>query len=149
MTTSARKKALQQGAPFRDALRSVGERVTPARLALLRVLKRTRRPMSIQAIMRDLEPLGADQVTAYRSLHALEQKGLIRQVDLRHGHAHYELAGSDHHHLVCLRCGAVEDFTGCGVDAMARRALKQSRQFARITQHAVELFGYCKRCEKK
>ncbi|PJE76120.1 hypothetical protein COV04_01155 [Candidatus Uhrbacteria bacterium CG10_big_fil_rev_8_21_14_0_10_48_11] len=147
MKASTTNKRVQEER-FRKTLRAVGERATPARVALLTTLEQAGRPLSMQTILQQMKAFGTDQVTVYRSLHMLEQKGLIQRVDLRHGHTHFELAASDHHHLVCLTCGNVEDFTGCGVTSMVSRALKQSKHFVEVKQYAVELFGYCKRCYK-
>ena len=97
-------------------LRKSGSKATPSRLAILDVFKRTRNPMSAQEIM-DALPQGTDQATVYRTLKSLKEKGLIRQIDLRHNHAHYELADiAEHHHLICLRCGRIEKVEHCGVE---------------------------------
>lgn len=133
-----------------DALRSVGSRATKPRVRLLEVLQRAETPLSIKEIMRQMKNTGVDQATVYRALNALEEKGAVRQVNLRHGHAHYELASDeDHHHLVCVVCGKVENFTGCGERQLTERALKQSKLFAEVHEHAIELFGRCKTCAKK
>lgn len=135
---------------LKSTLRAAGHKATPARVAILRTLAAAKRPMNITAMRNSLGEIRTDQATVYRSLEALEASGLIRRVDLRHGHAHYELVGQDdHHHLVCLVCGLVEDFTGCGIDAVIKKTLRQSKQFANVDEHALELFGLCKTCAKK
>ena len=144
----------------KKALKQAGCRVTKQRSRILRVLEGSAQPMSIYAIVRQLGHGGANQATVYRSLRALEYAGVVRQVDLRHGHAHYELAAlGDHHHLVCWECGRVEDFvlqlegsgssTDCGADAIIGRALAQSRHFSQIEDHAIELFGTCEACRRE
>lgn len=132
-------------------LRTAGHRATSARLAILEVLERASQPLSTQRIYQAIrKDSGADQATVYRSLELLEASGIVRQVDLRHGHAHYELADqNDHHHLVCLHCGRIEDFEGCGVRDMVKKTLRQSKQFASVQEHSFELFGVCKSCTRK
>lgn len=131
---------------FRTALRAAGFRGTPGRLAILRVLKNAKEPLTIREVKKAL-PVRIDQVTVYRILHALTGGGLIRRVDLQHRHAHYELAdAADHHHLICTSCGAIEDFSGCDFEDIARDALRTSKKFTEITQHSLELFGVCKKC---
>jgi len=47
--------------------------------------------------------------TVYSALDALEDSGLVRRVSAGQGRALYDARPADHHHLVCRRCGAVED----------------------------------------
>src|SRR5438309_5514743 len=100
---------------FPALLRKSGFRATPSRLFLLAVLQENRQPMSAQNIIDTIRGR-MDQATVYRTLKSLKAKGLIRQVDLMHNHAHYEIANLDeHHHLICLACGRIEDVHGCEV----------------------------------
>lgn len=88
-----------------------------------------------------------DRATIYRAITSLKQQGVIKQIDLRHNHAHYELAGmKDHHHIICLRCGKIEDVDKCGVQDMQVRVFNQSKHFAKIQEHALEFYGICKAC---
>src|SRR5690606_27210650 len=47
--------------------------------------------------------------TVYRTLDALEEMGVIDRISLGSRGAVYHLADHAHHHLVCGRCGAVEE----------------------------------------
>ncbi len=134
---------------FRDILRKSGYKATPSRLAILGVFKETRNPMSAQEII-DALPSDTDQATVYRTLKLLNEKGVIKQIDLRHNHAHYELADlKEHHHLVCVRCGRIEDVHHCGALAVQDAVLKSSRHFAEISSHSLEFYGICTACVKK
>jgi Fur family ferric uptake transcriptional regulator len=134
---------------FREVLRKGGHKATPSRLAILDIFGKTRNPMSAQEIIETL-PSDTDQATVYRTLKLLKEKGVIKQIDLRHNHAHYELANiAEHHHLVCLRCGRIEDVERCGVEAIQSTILKNSKHFAEIQQHTLEFYGICKTCAKK
>lgn len=130
---------------FKSFLRSARLKATPGRLALLEVLQKSKKPQGITKIMRALGK-NMNRVTVYRALAAMEKAGLVRTVNLEHGHADYELALDDHHHLVCTRCGRIEDFDDCGLDKMARKVAKDSKDFARVDRHSLELFGLCKNC---
>lgn len=135
---------------LRVALRSKGYKATRPRVRILEVLERARKPLSIRAIVRALSSSGVDRVTVYRTLKSLKESGVVRQVDLEHAHAHYELASAvDHHHLVCVKCDTVEDFIGCNVEPLAKAALSKSKQFAKVLRHSFELFCVCKSCAKK
>lgn len=136
-------------AALREQLAERNLKVTKPRLAVLQVLHSATTPVDVQDIQTALK-LAIDQVTVYRILQSFVTAGLIRKVNLRHGHSDYEIvSASDHHHLVCLKCGLIEDFEGCHADQLAKIALKNSRHFKQIQDHALELFGYCKTCEVK
>jgi len=134
---------------FRNLLRKSGSKATSSRLAIFGVFRRTRSPVSAQEII-DMLPSDKDQSTVYRTLKLLKEKGLIKQIDLRHNHAHYELTNNaEHHHLICLGCGRIEDVDHCGIEAIQSNFLRGSRHFAEIQQHALEFYGTCKTCAKK
>jgi Ferric uptake regulator family len=59
-------------------------------------------------------PIDHPQSTTYRNLSVLEQAGVVHRVRGADEFARFELTeelGGHHHHLVCVNCGAVEDFT--------------------------------------
>jgi|SRR3989344_3195276 len=131
---------------FTDALHLAGQRVTPARIAVLSVLEKEKRPLSVEKIIQTIGEKDIDYVTAYRTITALKKAGLVRQIDFQHNHAHYELASlGDHHHVVCTKCDKVADVANCGIEKMEKVALQESG-FREITDHSLEFFGICKQC---
>jgi Fe2+ or Zn2+ uptake regulation protein len=134
---------------FRNILRKSGYKATPSRMAILEVIKKNKNPMSAQEII-DALPSNTDQATVYRTLKSLKEKGLIKPIDLRHNHAHYELANiAEHHHIICLSCGKIEDVHHCWVEEIQGTVLRGSKHFAEIQQHALEFYGLCKSCAEK
>lgn len=133
---------------IKQILRSAGQRATETRIAILQVFQAAKQPLSMEEVVEAIRSRKGDQSTVYRTVNALVESGVIRPVDLRHSHGHFELVSNDHHHVVCTRCGKVEKFTGCGVDGLKRKAMEQVKQFASIDDHAIELFGVCKKCSK-
>ena len=122
--------------------------MTAARVSLLDLLRKSKKPLSVRQIKNRLGD-SIDQVTIYRTLKSFRDRGLVRQIDLHHAHSYYEMIeGKDHHHLVCTQCGRIEDFTECYVEEIAKIVLKKSKSFDRITEHALELFGICKPCQQ-
>lgn len=134
---------------FRSILHKVGYKATPARLSVMKLLKEAKKPLSPQTIV-DAVSKDADQATTYRILKALKTTGVIRQIDFQHSHPHYELANrADHHHLVCITCGEVEDVEGCDIESMEKTVLRKSKKFTEIERHSLEFFGVCNKCSKK
>jgi Fe2+ or Zn2+ uptake regulation protein len=133
---------------FAPLLRTSGFKATPSRLAILELFKRSKKPLAAQEII-DLLPKGTDAVTVYRTLKSFSAKGIIHQIDLRHNHAHYELTDiAEHHHLICLRCGRIEDVHECGIEDMQAAILRKTKHFAEIKQHTLEFYGVCKSCAR-
>lgn len=131
---------------FKEMLHEAGQRVTPARVAVLSVLEKEKRPLSVEKIISSIGENDIDYVTAYRTVTMLKKAGLVRQIDFQHNHAHYELASlGDHHHVVCTKCSKVVDVLPCSMKNMITDALEASK-FAEINQHSLEFFGICKKC---
>jgi Fe2+ or Zn2+ uptake regulation protein len=129
-------------------LRDNGFRSTEGRLALLAAMKKSDKPLSVETLAKQIGTR-LDEVNVYRALESFAAAGIVRRVDLQHGHAHYELKDEhDHHHIICTKCDRVEDFTGCDYDKLADKALRQTSGFAKITNHSFELFGLCNTCVK-
>lgn len=129
-------------------LRSAGLRVTHTTRNILDLLARQARPVSVASLRGALHPTPA-VTTVYRLLERLVAAGVVSRVDLGHGHIDYELPVADaHHHATCTVCGHVARLPGCTVAPLSRTAT-QHAGFASIARHTIELFGICKRCEKR
>ena len=140
---------MQQKDPFRNLLRKSGHKATHSRLAILGLFKKSKNPMSAQEVIEALPPT-IDPATVYRTLKTLKEKGIVKQIDLRHNHAHYELVdAAEHHHLICTRCGRIEDVRHCNIEATHAAILREAKHFSEITQHALEFYGVCKSCARK
>ena len=89
----------------------------------------------------------SSRATVYRTLELLVDSGIVRKVDLGHGHSHYELVlGHAHHeHMICLKCGKVIEFSDKGIERFCKEQCEQN-QF-RPTSHYFQIFGYCKDCK--
>lgn len=133
---------------FAAVLRKSGKKATRTRLAILMLMRKSKNPLSAQEII-ERGP-GADQATIYRILKSLKSSGIIKQIDLRQNHAHYELVDlKDHHHVMCLSCGRIENILGCELETTQQEILKASKHFSEIRQHSLEFYGLCRSCARK
>ena len=132
-------------------LDAAGLKKTETRMALLDFLAQNKKPISANDISKKLSSKGGDRVTIYRMLEAMSKKGLIRRVDTGEREAQYEITdpSKDHHHIICLQCKKVADFTGCDSEKLITKALKQVKDFKSISHHSFDLFGICTACAKK
>jgi Fe2+ or Zn2+ uptake regulation protein len=111
MTMEPTAVKMSEPADAAAALRRAGYRVTPQRLVIHRTLVGLGRHVGAEellaAVGRQLPNVSLP--TIYSALDALEDAGLVRRVSAGQGRALYDSRPADHHHLVCRRCGAVED----------------------------------------
>lgn len=131
-------------------LREHGYKVTLSRLAVLKFLHKYERPISPKKISDQLAKK-VNQATVYRILKTLKKIGLVRQIDLRHDHTHFELLRPDdhHHHFVCQNCGRITNIVSCNIPNLIGKIKQQSRAVGSIKEHSLELFGLCRACLKK
>jgi Fe2+ or Zn2+ uptake regulation protein len=132
---------------FSMLLREGGYKATQSRLSLLQVLAKADKPLSIASIVKEVGS-SVNQATLYRAVEALADVGIIRRIDMQHPHMHYELAGGKkhHHHLICKKCGRIEDVENCDVTEIEHAVLKKSKHFSVIQTHSLEFFGLCIKC---
>lgn len=84
--------------------------------------------------------------TVYRILTQFEQSGLVHRHRFEGGHAVFELAELNHHdHLVCTRCGRVEEFVDPIIEARQQIIARQASYV--LTSHAHHLYGVCWGCQ--
>lgn len=132
----------------KDELRDVDLRATPARIALMNLLETSEEPLDVQSMIDYLEGrhVKADPATVFRIMNMFTDKGITRQISFNEGKFRYELASkNDHHHLVCNKCGNIEDISDCRIGAYENNIEKQKN--FKVTNHLLEFFGVCQKCQ--
>jgi Fe2+ or Zn2+ uptake regulation protein len=137
------------GSEFAPELRSHGFRVTAQRMAVLHVLRHSQTGLSpAQVWQRARESLpGLTQTTVYRTLDFLSENGLAWSVRLDKGHLVYEIAGKQHHHLICRRCGREMQVEHSLVKKMYAKL--EAASGYRLSDNHLTLFGLCPACQGK
>jgi len=121
-------------------------RLTVQRQAILDLINTSNRHWDAEEISRELGNRGESVgiATVYRGLAALEDTGLIASIQLA-DKKRYERADKSHHdHMVCVECGAIEEFTQNRIEAL-QEAVAKEKGFA-MTGHQLVIFGHCARC---
>ncbi len=122
-------------------------RKTLSREAILSCISDAHTPLSIDDIKRTLQKrhVQIDDATIYRTMKTFVEKGELQQIDFQEGKFRYESAKlPHHHHVVCEKCGAVED-----VPVKEDLLLKQLRIKTKfkVIRHSLEFFGLCNKCQ--
>jgi Fe2+ or Zn2+ uptake regulation protein len=129
-----------------QALRERGQRVTPQRLMVARVIGDLDRHVSAEVVFDEVSRRmpGVSLPTVYATLELLESIGLVHRVATERGAVVYDPRTDQHHHLACRSCGAIVDVEA-PVDAEALLAAARSAGFA-PDQAQVVVRGLCAAC---
>ena len=87
---------------------------------------------------------GLSRTTVYRVLDTFLRIGIARRVSQPGAAVRFEARTDEHHHLVCRRCGLIED-----VDLPPLPRLLRPRTAFQITDWQVQFSGYCPDCRPK
>lgn len=132
-----------------QGLREAGLKVTVPRVKIIEILEKAKpRHMSAEDVYKELVNTGEDVglATVYRVLTQFEAAGLVTRHNFDADHAVFELDEGEHHdHIVCVKCGYVDEFLDEVVEKRLHEITKQSGFL--ITDHSLTLYGVCETCE--
>src|SRR5947209_19226272 len=136
---------------MKNSLRERGVRLTRQRQILLDLIDKSGKHLdaeSLYQMAQALEPK-LNRVTVYRTLKMLKEGGLVDELDLMHygGDQHYyeTRLKQEHAHVVCLRCGKVEEFFGEPLSRLRRQV--ETHFGFQILVARTEIGGYCPHCQ--
>ena len=136
---------------IKDSLKQQGVRLTRQRQILLELIDQSGKHLDAETLFqlaKEKDPK-LNRVTVYRTLKMLKLGGLVDELDLMHygGDQHYyeTRLKQEHAHVICLRCGKVEEFFGEPLQRI-RRQVEQHLGF-QILLTRTEIGGYCAHCQ--
>lgn len=132
-------------------LKKAGLKATLPRLKILELLENgDARHMSAEDVYKKLLELGEDVglATVYRVLTQFESAGLVSRHHFEGGHSVFELnQGTHHDHLVCDKCGKVEEFFEETIEKCQNKVAEKLGY--KITDHSLYIYGVCPQCQKE
>ncbi|MCS7024399.1 MAG: transcriptional repressor [Bryobacteraceae bacterium] len=136
---------------IKESLRQRGKRLTRQREILLELIDRSGDHLHAEQLYqmaKERDPK-LNRVTVYRTLKMLKQGGLVDELDLMHydGDQHYyeTRLKQEHAHVICLRCGKVEEFFGEPLQRLRKQV--ESHFGFQIVLARTEIGGYCSHCQ--
>ena len=138
-------------AGIKDSLKQQGVRLTRQRQILLELIDQSGKHLDAETLCQLAQEKDSklNRVTVYRTLKMLKESGLVDELDLMHygGDQHYyeTRLKQEHAHVICLRCGKVEEFFGEPLQRI-RRQVEQNLGF-QILIARTEIGGYCAHCQ--
>ena len=136
---------------MKHSLRERGVRLTRQRQILLDLIDKSGKHLDAESLYQMAQALDPklNRVTVYRTLKMLKAGGLVDELDLMHygGDQHYyeTRLKQEHAHVVCLRCGKVEEFFGEPLSRLRRQV--ESHFGFQILVARTEIGGYCSHCQ--
>jgi Fur family ferric uptake transcriptional regulator len=131
--------------------KKVGLKMTVPRLKIFQILESSRdHHLSAEDIYKMLLDSGDDigLATVYRVLTQFEEAKLVNRHHFAEGHSVFELDHGEHHdHLVCVKCGRVEEFIDAVIEERQEQVAKQAG-FS-ITDHQLNIYGICSACQDR
>lgn len=119
-------------------------------MKILQILENARdHHLSAEDVYRILLESGDDigLATVYRVLTQFEEAKLVIRHNFSEGHSVFELDHGTHHdHLVCVKCGHVEEFVDSVIEE--RQQYVASKAGYTITDHSLNIYGICPKCQK-
>jgi Fur family ferric uptake transcriptional regulator len=120
-----------------------GHRMTTSRRRVIDAVLAQDGHFTVDAILHKTRRVG--RATVFRTMKLLQDLNIVCRVLLDDGTLHYRLStGRHHHHLVCVECGRVEDFSQCDVESLVRD-LQKATQYE-VQAHWLEVYGRCHAC---
>ena len=135
----------------RGSLKDKGMRLTRQRQILLELIDKSGQHLDAEKLfqMAQEKDPKLNRVTVYRTLKLLKEGGLVDELDLMHygGDQHYyeTRTKQEHAHVICLRCGKVEEFFGEPLQRLKRQI--ESHFGFQIVLARTEVGGYCSHCQ--
>ena len=124
----------------------LGERQTPQREAILRVISSAPGPITIEQIhehsKKSQKNIGV--ATVYRTVKLLLDSGRIQPIILPDGQTRYETVNPEHHHhFRCRECDRVFDLPDEIVEELEKITLPNGLV---VEEHELTLLGTCPQC---
>jgi len=131
---------------LKSRLREAGLRATGPRMAVLKLLDDSVKPLSHTEVVEAIGAADWDQATLYRNLQKLVESDLARVANRVGGVARYEARGDDdtphlHPHFSCRSCGSVECLPEAKLAGPVSRRWHKS-----LAASELQLIGDCPDC---
>jgi Fur family transcriptional regulator, ferric uptake regulator len=136
-----------------EHLKSAGLKSTLPRLKVLDLFENSEeRHLSAEDVYKQLLNGGEDigLATVYRVLTQFEQAGLLVRHHFEGGKSVFELNKGEHHdHIVCLKCGHVEEFYDAAIESRQEKVATELGFV--IREHSLQIYADCtkKKCPHK
>ncbi|WP_027416879.1 Fur family transcriptional regulator [Aneurinibacillus terranovensis] len=128
-------------------LKGAGVRMTPQRHAILSYLMNTKSHPTVDEIYKSLGGKfpSMSVATIYNNLKMFKDLDLVKELTYGDSSSRFDANMEEHYHVVCLKCGTIEDFYYSGLHQVEEEA-STSTGF-KVISHRMEVYGVCSDCQ--
>ena len=129
-------------------LKGRGHRLTPQRVAVLRILAASEGHPSVEQIYDQIvvQFPTTSLATVYKTVTLLKGVGEVLELGFADGSNRYD-GGKPypHPHLICTQCGEIRDLEAPALSELVQQASQDVGY--QITSHRLDFYGLCPRCQ--
>ena len=127
-----------------NSLKEHGLKVTPQRVTILSAISKFGHA-NIDEIYQEAKTTNPTMslATVYKNVTSLIETNLLKEVAINNQKSKYELTKEPHSHLICKKCGSVEDINSNNLFTLNRDNLDFD-----IEEVELNIYGICSKCKK-
>lgn len=127
-------------------LRDKGYKITPQRLAVYETLARENVHPTAEVLFAKVAVKypAMSLATVYKTLEILEKLGVINAINVGEDSFRFDAEMKDHHHVRCIKCGAVADAPAPDSSRLTRAV--EAASGYKIKSHQFYFYGLCPKC---
>lgn len=124
-------------------------RITNQRVGMLEFLLDGNPHPTADEIYQALKPKypSMSVATVYNNLKTFIEFGFVTEMTFGDGSSRFDLTDTPHYHLMCNRCGKIEDFIHPGIQKIVDEV--EEKHHFHATSHRFEVYGLCESCQKE
>lgn len=134
---------------FQETCKRMGLKVTHQRLEIFKAVVVTdEHPDAVtvhKRVKKKIPTISLD--TVYRNLNTLAERGVLEIVGTSREHLRFDANLCQHHHFICVECGAIKDFTSEVLTGLS--IPEEAKAFGMPLSLQVEVKGVCADCRKR
>lgn len=132
-----------------EKLKETGHRITPQRIAILRILAESRGHPSVEDIYEEVRvnfPT-TSLATVYKTITVMKELGEVLELEFSNGHNRYD--GNNPHphpHLICMKCREIVDPDLSRLADLTQELTTDTGY--KILSHRLDFYGVCPKCQQ-
>ena len=131
-------------------LKSRDFRITPQRLAILKILAASEGHPSVDDIYKEVKALfpTTSLATVYKTVSLLKELNEVLELGFPDGSNRYDgFNPVPHPHAICMKCKKIMDPELMNIDALSEEMSRKTGY--KIFHHRLDFFGLCPECQQK
>lgn len=133
-----------------EKLKENGHKLTPQRLAIIKILSESKGHPSVEDIYKQLQKNfpGISEATVYRNILLIKSLGEVLELGFAGESTHYDgRKPNPHPHIICVMCRKIIDPDLESLNEMTKEITEESG--FDILTYRLDFFGICPECRRK